>query len=134
MKTLILEKRGCPFFTDDPFREGASDIGNYRVGVYDYSIKGKDGRNYIVEFGFANGIRYTNKKTGKQLKHPVKDKEYEKFLHIDTQYENETGCYRNLELESKIYNAHYTYCKSDILKIVNLICGEEIYDNIEFAN
>ena len=45
-KTLYLEKRGCNFFKNDEIND-FSNVGNYRVGSYDYSIKGKDGKTYI---------------------------------------------------------------------------------------
>ena len=134
---LVLEKRGCNFHHAEGWckghREDKSDVGNYRVGSYDYSITGKDGIHYIVEFGFANGIRFTHKITGKPLKHPKKDPEYADFLHISTQYENEDGCWRNLVIEQEVYDKHFEYSIAGILAAVNYICGEDRYTEIEFV-
>lgn len=131
---LVLEARGCPFHATDGWckghREDASDIGNYRVGAYNNKIRGSDGRQYTVEFGFAGGIR-TVSKFGKPLKHPKRDPEYADYLRIDTEFEDETGCWRNCKLESEIYNMHLPYSKAGILQAVNYICGEDVYDELE---
>ena len=134
--TLILEKRGCNFSPSEGWckghREDKSDVGNYRVGSYDYSIIGKDGIRYIVEFGFANGMRLTHKVTGKPLKHPKRDPIFSDYMYINTQYENENGCWRNSDLKRDIYNKHFEFSKSGILAAVNYICGEDRYTKIEF--
>ena len=44
-KILYLEKRGCDFLNNDYDVKVLSDVGNYRVGIYDYSIHGKNGRD-----------------------------------------------------------------------------------------
>ena len=66
VKTLYLEKRGCDFFNKDNIVT-VSNVGNYRVGTYDYSIIGKDGRKYVIEFtqGQKRYTRTENKRTGK---------------------------------------------------------------------
>ena len=68
---LYLECRGCYFWEHDKIKD-ISDVGNYRVGVYDYSIHAKNGRDYVLEFGAYDRreTRTTHKKTGKPLKHP----------------------------------------------------------------
>ena len=135
---LVLEKRGRNVHHAEGWckghREDKSDVGNYRVGSYDYSIVGKDGIRYIVEFGFANGMRFTHKVTGKPLKHPKRDPEYADYMHINTQYENEDGCWRNLAIEQEIYDKHFEYSISGILAAVNYICGEDRYTEIEFVD
>ena len=134
MKTLYLEKRGCDFWKDDKINN-ISDVGNYRVGSYDYSIKGKDGNNYILEF--TNWDRYiyrkTNKRTGEPLKHEVKEILLINALHVDTEFENERGTWANLKLESKLHEKPILYTLENILKVVNEISVDH-YDKVEFVN
>lgn len=134
MKTLYLEKRGCDFWKDDKINN-ISDVGNYRVGSYDYSIKGKDGNNYILEFGSYDKYNYrkTNKRTGKPLKHEVKEIALKNALHIDTQFENENGTWRNLKMESKLHEKPMLYTLENILNVVNEISVVH-YDKVEFMN
>ena len=133
-KILYLEKRGCDFWKDDKLCI-LSDVGNYRVGSYDYSIKGKDGRDYILEFGHFDKYTYrkTNKRTNKPLKKEVRELTLENALHIDTQFECEEGTFRNLKLETQIYNRNYTYTLENILNVVNEI-SVDLYTSIEFIN
>lgn len=132
-KTLYLEKRGCNFWNDARIKE-FSDVGNYRVGVYDYSIHGKDGNDYILEFGSYNKMktRYESK-TGKPLKHPKTEILLENALHVDTQHENEKGCWRNCKLELDLNEKNYTFTLENILKAVNDISADE-YTAIDFIN
>lgn len=124
-KTLYLEKRGCDFFHDDPIKE-ISDVGNYRVGVYDYSIHGKDDKDYIIEFTHYDRKKVRKYRTnGALLKHPKTEIIQRNALHIDTQYETEKGCFRNIELEEKLNKLNYSYILEDILKCVNKISMEE---------
>lgn len=129
MKVLTLENRGCDFWTDNKF----SDVGNYRVGVYTYSVKGKDGKLYIVEFtqGPHYNYRTTHKVTGKALKKAIRETIIEHGFFIDTQYENEKGCWRNSKLEREIWEMHLPYTIDGILKAVNYISAEK-YDSVEF--
>lgn len=133
-KTLYLEKRGCNFWNDDRINN-ISDVGNYRVGSYDYSIKGKDGNNYVLEF--TNWDRYTyrkiNKRTGKPLKQKVKEILLLSALHIDTEFENERGAWANLKLESKLHKKPMLYTLENILNVVNEISVDH-YDKVEFVN
>lgn len=134
-KTLYLEKRGCDF-SNDTINEGLSDVGNYRVGSYDYSIKGKDGRTYTLEFGGCEKKNYrtTNKRTGKPLKKPVIEIVQRNALHINTQYEASDGyTYRNPKLERDVYQSGLSYTKADILKVVNEI-SSDVYTNIQFID
>lgn len=129
-KTLLLEKRGCDFFNDEDIQK-YSDVGNYRVGLYNYSITGKDGVNYTIEFTRGYKFRFHNKRTGAPLKKAIR--EHAHALCIDTQYTTAAGCYRNLDLENEIYSMNLNYTKADILKAVNHI-SIDTYDSIEFTN
>lgn len=133
-KILYLEKRGCDFFKDDAINK-LSDVGNYRVGSYDYSIHGKDGNDYILEFGRwdKKEFRTTSKKAGKELKKPILETVLINALHIDTEYENEEGCFKNSNLERKVHGKNYTFNLADILKAVNDI-SVETYTEIQFIN
>ena len=141
---LFLECRGCYFWNNDPINN-LSDVGNYRVGAYDNPIKAKDGKTYVLEFGGYDKrmMRYNNLRTGKPLKHPKYEIVLKNALHINTQFENENGCYRNIELEKQIHNKNYCFTKTDILKAVNeisikqyksiiLVSHEKIINCLEF--
>ena len=140
-KTLILEKRGCDFYTAE-MRE-CSDVGNYRVGVYDYSIKGKDGRDYIIEFGECTHYNYRkiHKITGKPLKRAIREVVVPHGLHLDTEYERDEvdaysgrkwkSSWRNSKLEQEIWEMHLPYTLESILKVVNYISVDE-YTDVKF--
>jgi len=130
---LYLEKRGCDFFNGD-FSVKNSDVGNYRVGSYNYSIRAKNGRTYILEFTRWDKwrMRYTNKRTGKELKHPIKEIVLYNALHIDTQFEDENGCWCDLKLEKELDAKDYKYTLEDILKAVNDI-SLDTYTEIQFV-
>ncbi len=125
---LYLEKRGCDFW-----EKTTSNVGNYRVGSYDYSIKGKNGRNYIIEFGGYDKkrYRYANKKTGRELKHPIIETVVYNALRLDTQFEDENGCWRDSVLETEMDKKQYHYTMEDILNAVNDISIDH-YDEIQF--
>ena len=133
-KTLYLEKRGCDFWEDDKIRS-ISDVGNYRVGSYDYSIKGKDGNDYILELGQYTKYNYrtTHKVTGKPLKKAIREVVMMYAICIDTQYENERGCWRNCGLEKELHAEPMLYTLENILAIVNKI-SVDTYTSIEFVN
>lgn len=129
MKTLMLEKRGCNYADlKDAEKAKISNVGNYRVGVYDYRIVGKDGRNYILEFGGYEKKKVIETKSGE--KKAVTD--LVNALHIDTQYEDEEGCWRNLELEKRLSEMGFTYNLEDILKCVNEI-SKDTYTDVAFS-
>ena len=123
---LFLECRGCYFWRDDKLNS-MSDVGNYRVCTYDINIKAKDGNTYFLEFGSYDRreTRTTHKRTGKPLKHLKYEIVLENALHIDTEYENERGCWRNCKLEKTIHDKKLTYSKANILKVVNEISTTE---------
>lgn len=128
-KTLTLEKRGCDFWKDAEIRN-FSDIGNYRVGIYSYCIEGKDGITYLMEFTQSAHYnhRTTHKRTGKELKKPIRETIIEYGLFVNTQYENEKGCWRNSKLEREIFDMHLPYTKEGILKAVNYISKDNYTD------
>lgn len=128
--TLFLEMRGCNFFENEEISKH-SDVGNYRVGSYDHSIVGKDGINYILEFGSYDKLNYRiiNKRTGNPLKKEVVEIVKKYALHISTEFENTKGCFRNSTLEKEIHDLLYSYTLSDILTVVNKISLKQ-YDNI----
>ena len=132
IKTLKLEKRGCDFWEGSKERN-LSDVGNYRVGVYDYKILGRDGRMYLVEFGCCDRHTYrtTNKRTGAPLKNAVRELVKECALHIDTQFEElKPGdkwptCWRNSTLEREIYNMNLPYTIEGIETALEYISGQK---------
>ena len=130
--TLFLEMRGCNFWDNSREKE-LSDVGNYRVGSYNYSIKGKDGKFYCLEFGNYNRYAYrkTNKRTGAPLKREIRELVKECALHIRTYYENDRGCFGNCQLEKEISDLLLEYTTENILKVVNMI-SEKQYDNVVF--
>ena len=127
---LYLEKRGCNFSGNDDINK-YSDIGNFRVCTTGYSIAGKDGNMYFIEFTRCDKRRFTNKRTGAPLKH-YKIEHCHK-LHVSTAYENESGCYGNINLDSICYDLELDYTQKDILTAVNLI-SKDVYTSIEFTN
>ena len=96
--------------------------------------KGKDGNEYFLSFGGYDKrrTRYTNKRTGARLKHPVEEVVLENALHIDTEFENDKGAWRNIRLESELRDMNLTYTKADILKAVNYISCDN-YTAIEIV-
>lgn len=132
MKTLYLEKRGCDFINNSDIAK-VSNVGNHRVGSYDYSILGKDGKKYVVEFGHGTkrAVRTTNKRNGKPLKKAIIEIANAYCLHINTMYENGGLGYRNAEMESKVWTMSLDYTLENILKVVNMFSIEQ-YDKIEF--
>lgn len=127
---LYLEARGCYFWEDDKINT-ISDVGNYRVGAYDEPIPAKDGNNYILEFTNwdRHETRRTNKRTGKPLKNPVYELVLPGALHIDTEFDDDRGSWRNCKLEAEIHALRLTYTKANILKVVNQISVKQ-YDDI----
>lgn len=133
-RTLYLEKRGCNFWHDDNINT-VSDVGNYRICTPDECIKGKDGNTYFLEFTQYDKYtwRSTHKKTGKPLKHEVRELVLAHALHIDTQYSNDNGCWRNCKLEAEIHKTPVLFTLENILKVVNEV-SIDTYGKIEFIN
>lgn len=117
MKVKI-EKRGCDFWKDDEIAK-ISDVGNYRVGVYDYSIHGKNGKDYIIEFtGYEQYYFRTTSKSGKPLKHPKKVIKNNNALSVRLTYEDEQGTWGDVPLAMELQKDK-SYTKADILKVIN---------------
>lgn len=131
---LLLEKRGCNFTPGDKETE-KSDCENYRIGAYYERIKAENGRDYILEFTGWNKWQYrkTNKRTGKPLKKPVTEIIHENALHVDTEFENDRGCWRDCALEKTVYNSDLAFTLADILTFTNSISVEK-YDGIKFIH
>lgn len=133
-QTLFIECRGCDFFPNDRINQ-LSDVGNYRVGVYDYSIKAKNGKTYILEFNACDRWNYrtTNKRNGQPLKNPVKELIKERALHLDSQYDEEREggvlSFRDCPLEHDIFIRNLDYTLENILQVVNEISIKQ-YNNI----
>lgn len=122
---LLLERRGMEYTAADA---GRDNIGNYRVGSYDYSIVGKDGRRYILEFSSRTAwrVRKENKRTGAPLKNAIIETALENALAISTEYEEDTTgigflmSFRNSAVEREFYNAApVPYSQESILAFVN---------------
>lgn len=133
-KTLYLKKMGCDFWKDADIRQ-VSDVGNYRVRTLDECIKGKDGRMYFLEFTQYDKYNYrgTHKRTGKELKHMVKELVMAHALHLDTEFTDDKGSWSNLKLENEIHSTPMLYTLDNILKVVNQI-SVDTYTDIEFVN
>lgn len=133
MKVLYLEKRGCDFINNSDIAK-VSNVGNHRVGSYDYSILGKDGEKYVVEFGHGTkrAVRTTHKKNGTPLKHHIVEIVKEYCLHIDTTYEKDGMGLRNTTIETAVWAMNLDYTLENILKVVNMFSIEQ-YDKIEFV-
>ncbi len=132
IRTLKLEKRGCDFWKDSK-EATLSNVGNYRVGVYNYKIPGKDGRLYIVEFSCFDRYQYRtkSKKSGETLKNPIRELVKECALHIDTQFEEMKpgdkwpSCWRNIDLEKEIYNLNLSFTIEGIETALEYITGHK---------
>ena len=133
-KTLTLVKMGCDFFNGDRINQ-LSDCENYRIETRKNLVKGKDGNEYFLSFGGYDKrrTRYTNKRTGAQLKRPVDEVVLENALHIDTEFDDENGSWCNCKLESELCEMGLTFTKSDILKAVNYISADN-YTEIEIVD
>ena len=133
-KTLTLVKMGCDFFNGDRINQ-LSDCENYRIETRKNLVKGKDGNEYFLSFGGYDKrrTRYTNKRTGAPLKHPVYEVALENALHIDTVFDDENGSWRNCNLEAELCEMGLTFTKADILKAVNYISCDN-YTEIEIVD
>ena len=126
---LLLERRGCEYLKD----ETPDTINNYRVCTAE-KIQGNDGIMYFVEFTKWDRwiYRTTNKRTGAPLKKGVTEIVQRHALHIDTEYENENGSWKNSRLEQALNNRGYDYSENDILAAVNSISAVK-YDGIKYV-
>lgn len=120
MTTLIFTARGCDFQNRQE-----SDVNNYRIVT---SIIDKKDRVLYVEFSRGCRFRFNNMRTGKPLKKPTLVTEW--ALHIGTQFDDDRGSWRDLNLEKEIRKAELSYTKADILKAINMISKTQ-YSAIE---
>lgn len=135
MATLRLEKRGCDFSPNDE-RVRGSDIGNHRVCTGDFSIPAKNGRTYHIEFGWADKwqTRYTNKRTGKPLAHPVRELVAPCVAHLTACFRDEDGCcWGDSSLWHLAWDDPKPYTERGILDIVNAFAAVP-YDRIEYVS
>lgn len=123
-KVLYLEKRGCDFYKDAEM-EQFSDCGNYRLCGW---IVDRNGRDLFVEFTRGDARRYTNKRTGAELKKPVIDHRHK--LYIWTQYDNFNGSFGDGKMEREINALPLEYNTTDILKAVAILAGNDSYKYI----
>ena len=106
----------------------------FKIGMKYFFFQFFQHNDYILNFGGYDKKdieRYD--KNGKELKLPKTKVIQKNALHIDTQYEDENGIYRDLELEENLRNRSYAYTLADILKCVNEI-SEEQYTEIQFIS
>lgn len=127
MKLLDLERRGCEFscYTEHGLLAD-SDVGNHRLTTPGYTIHGKDGNDYCLEFHHYN-LRHYNAVSGRYKTI------MENALWIDTAYYDADGhCHRNLELEKELRQNPVKYTQENILKMVNEIAADS-FDAIRYV-
>lgn len=122
-KVLFLEKRGCTIREAKPLE---IDFSNYR---YVSRIVDRFGRNLFIEITRGEKIRFTNKRTGKNLKKPVHVHSWK--LHISTQFDNMNGSFADLETDRSVWNQDYLFNSSDVLRAVNSISSDTYTSVIE---
>ena len=120
-----------------------TDVKNHRVRVLENIDICYQGKNYNMFFEFLHGVhwhyRTTNKRTGKELKHPVYTIDLVDGMYLDTQYEKlekvfDDGTpfyssWRNSAFEREFYNEHLEFTRANILKVVNRYkVGEKFTD------
>lgn len=117
-KTLFIEKRGCDFWKDDQEMKKFSDLTNYRIV---FRFTGKDGINYFGEAIRGSCARFTNKRTGKPLKKPIREHNHK--LYLSLQYEKDGMSYGKHPSTDGL-----NYCKADLLKIINNLSCDKFTD------
>ena len=140
--TLYLEKRGCDNYGD----RIDTDITNFRVNAVKYIPIEFEGVRYETFFEFSFWERYayrtTAKRTGRPLKHPVKELVNRHGLHIDTQYNKpETdrngkqwfSSWRLCRLEEQVARSNPDYTRADVLKVVNTFAINP-FDSVAFID
>lgn len=135
--TLYLEKLGCNFHKYSILNE-ISDIGNHRVCTTDYTIPGKDGNTYFIEFMHWEVYKWrnTNLRTGKPLKHPVRELKKFAALYASLSHLDKNGdCWGNHKLfidNTSLDENAIPYTAEGVLEFVNRISTNH-YDRIEFV-
>lgn len=113
-RIILCESRGTEI-NPNAMIQLETDFKTYRELFYGLSINNDPA---ILSAGIQkNYYRQANKKTGKQLKKPILEKC--SFLLIDTQYTNNSGCYRNLEIGGKIHAMKLKPTYKNISNIIN---------------
>ena len=109
-----------------------NDVKNHRVRCEIINTKGN---RTVIDFSKCEiwKMRYTHKKTGKELKHPKKDIIQSVGLHIDTCEYTDNGCFGLREIESSVWSMGLEYTLANILKVVNLISKDQ-YNSIELVD
>lgn len=118
-----------------------TDIKNHRIRVIDNIDIVYQGKNYNMFFEFMQcehwKTRFTNKRNGKELKHPVRELIEKDSIAIDTQFDvpakqgnlEYMASYRHSGLESEFWKEHLRYTRENILAIINKYSIEK-YDRI----
>lgn len=132
MNYLLFEKRGCNFFSGDPDAL-ESNIGNYRIVTPGFTAPMKDGRRFLFEFSCYDKYSYRtiNKRTGAQLKKPVKDLVMTCAAAMNTEFKNENGCWRDSQIEKAFYETPRKYTEENILAYINSVSSVH-YDKIKY--
>ncbi len=131
-KSLYLERRGCEFLQSDPACD-KSDVGNYRLVTPGYTVKGKNGLDYCIELSKCEHYRYiTKNKNGTVRKHPKKELLHDCTFTASFCYQNERGCWGDLDADRLIWEACADYTEAGILEQINRISAEQ-YDSIIYC-
>lgn len=124
---LYLREMGC---NDEKI---PGDVKNHRVRVLENIDIIYKGEKYNMFFEFRQGdryrTRYHNKRTGAELKHPIREKVNNNALWLDTQFEREEvdeirgytwqSSWRKSDLEEENYEKNRSFTRADILEAVN---------------
>lgn len=123
----------------------STDIKNHRVRTTENIDIIYRGKKYNMFFEFTQCTRWRtrtkNKRTGEELKHPVREVVLTDALHVDTEYErtetNSNGrqfkmAYCLLSFESETWEECHKYTRRDILEVVNRYKVGEKFTEIVF--
>lgn len=115
MKVLFLRKMGM----DDV---KLYDVRNHRVRVLERIHTTLRNEPMFFEFTQCDmhKMRYTHKITGRELKHPIYESVNPIGLHLDTEFTNEFGSYRDLAVEKAVWDMYLDFTRESILKVVNM--------------
>lgn len=132
-KTLYLVKMGMDFSHDLELQK-LSDVNSHSVRTQGCVIEGKDGNTYFLEFATYTKMqtRTTSKRGNKLLKKPVREVVLKNALHVNTQFDNTQGSFRNINLEKEIHDKNYTYTIENILNVANYI-SKDNYTEVKFV-
>ena len=130
---LFLERRGCEF-NENEIISAISNIGNHRLTTTGYTFQCANGRAYHVEIMHADKYvwRYTNMRTGAKLRKPIRERKAVCVAHFRFSYEDERGCWADLDLEQAAWAAEVPFNESDILSYLNTLAAVA-YDDIKYV-